>query len=202
MGCGTSAAGATESQSIPDVPVVVDFRPIHSAIRWNKPVSEIEKLLINEEAVNCEDSNNGNRPIHIAAQNGHFETLKLLLRKKAEVNARNIKGNTPLHMSIGYDYYECSILLMESGGEMDVKNEAGFSASLGIEGDKTLGLAALVCAKTYADVFNAFNLCDDKIEEVNKSGFVAAGMKTKKTMGEVWSADLQERFKNITQKLT
>ncbi|KAJ1411421.1 ankyrin repeat-containing domain protein [Ochromonadaceae sp. CCMP2298] len=200
MGCASST-GADTGPTVPAGPVVVDFRPIHSAIRWNKPLADIEKLLINEEAINCEDVNNGNRPIHIAAQNGHYETLKLLIAKNANVNARNVKGNTPIHMSIGYDYYECSILLMESGGEVELKNEAGFDASLGIDGDKTLGIAALVCAKTYDDVFNAFNLCEDKIEAVKKSGFVAAGMKTKKAMGEVWSADLQERFKTITQKL-
>lgn len=190
-----------DSTSNPDVKKEVNFKPIHSAIRWNKPLDEIEKLLVSLEAVNSVDSNNGNRPVHIAAQNGHFETLQLLINKGADLNAQNAKGNTPIHMAVGYDYYECAMLLIEAKADPLMKNTAGFPAQNGIDGDKTLGLAALVSAKTGDDVVFALDLCEQRIEEVNKSNFVAAGLKTKKTLGDEWTAAIQDRFKGIILKL-
>mmetsp|Transcript_11192 Transcript_11192/g.28882 ORF Transcript_11192/g.28882 Transcript_11192/m.28882 type:complete len:280 (+) Transcript_11192:67-906(+) len=54
---------------------------IHSAIRWNKSTEEI--LAVLEEvgadmagAVAAADPKNGNRALHIAAQNGHMDLLK------------------------------------------------------------------------------------------------------------------------------
>ncbi|KAJ1417580.1 ankyrin repeat-containing domain protein, partial [Ochromonadaceae sp. CCMP2298] len=71
------------------------------------------------------DAGNGNQPIHIAAQNGHFEALQLLISKRADANAKNLKGNTPIHMSVGYDYFECAMLLIEAGGKPMATNVAG-----------------------------------------------------------------------------
>lgn len=217
MGCGGSKEIVQATEKPTAAPVVgettpvstsnievkkeVNFKPIHSAIRWNKPLDEIEKLLVSLEAVNCEDTANGNRPVHIAAQNGHFETLQLLIKKGADLNAQNAKGNTPIHMAVGYDYYECAMLLIEAKGDPLIKNTGGFAGKNGIDGDKTLGLAALVSAKTADDVSYALDLCEQHMEEVNKSNFVAAGLKTKKTLGDEWTAAIQDRFKSITLKL-
>ena len=44
------------------------------------------------------DVGNGNRSIHIAAQNGHLPILKLLVQKDCDVNAQNKSGQTPMHM--------------------------------------------------------------------------------------------------------
>jgi ankyrin repeat protein len=125
----------------------------------------------------------------------------MLINKGANVNAQNNKGNTPIHMAIGYDYYECAMLLIESKADQMIKNEGGFTAKTGIDGDKTLGLAALISAKTSDDVAYAFDLCEENIHEVNKANFVSAGMKAKKSLGSEWSSTLQERFKSLTQKL-
>jgi ankyrin repeat protein len=211
MGCSNSKEVVQSEKPLPApemVPVVVEsapreinFKPIHSAVRWNKPIEDIESLVFNADAANCVDSVNGNRPIHIAAQNGHFEVLQLLLNKGAELNAKNVKGNTAIHMAVGYDYYECAMLLIEAGADPLLPNEAGFPANTGIDGDKTLGLAALACAKNAEDVAYAFDLCEERIDEVNKSHFVAFGMKTKKSLGPEWKQELQDRLKAITLKL-
>mmetsp|Transcript_31101 Transcript_31101/g.68571 ORF Transcript_31101/g.68571 Transcript_31101/m.68571 type:complete len:207 (+) Transcript_31101:177-797(+) len=203
--------GCTSSQDDGDESVVeapkskpwkkpLDFKPIHSAIRWNKPVDEIRRLLVSLEAVNCVDAGNGNQPIHIAAQNGHFEALQLLISKRADANAKNLKGNTPIHMSVGYDYFECAMLLIEAGGKPMATNVAGFAAINGLEGDRTIGVAALKSAKTSTDVWHAFELCEEKIGEVRKVEFVKAGVQTKRALGEAWTAELQDRFKGITQR--
>lgn len=217
MGCGNSKENVSvaskpavvppQSTATPDptpsAKKEVNFKPIHSAIRWNnKPLDEIEKLLDSPEAVNSVDSANGNRPIHIAAQNGHFEIVQMLIAKGAELNVQNAKGNTPIHMAVGYDYYETAMLLIEAKADPLIKNTAGFAAKNGIDGDKSLGLAALVSAKNTDDVTYALDMCEEHLDELNKAGFVSAGLKTKKNLGNDWTPEVQERFKALTLKLT
>ena len=50
---------------------------------------------------------NGNSALHIAAQNGHEATTKLLIERGALVDSQNSKGNTSLHMALSYDYDKC-----------------------------------------------------------------------------------------------
>jgi ankyrin repeat protein len=191
----------TKPKPVDDSAEEVNFKAIHSAFRWNKPPEEIEHLLISADAVNIADPNNGNRPIHIAAQNGHNELVKLLIRKKADLNVKNAKGNTGLHMSIGYDYYDTSMLLINAGADQEMLNESGFPAKFGLEGNKALGIAGLVCAKHAGDVLESFQLCREVITKLDRVNFVQAGLKAKKTIGSAWSADLQDQFKEITNKL-
>ena len=58
-----------------------------------------------------------------------------------------------------------------------------------------------MCATTAADVNNAFKLCEANTEIVDKVSFASAGLKAKKLLGPMWSADMQTKFKEITQKL-
>lgn len=179
----------------------INFKPIHSAFRWNKPVAEVEALLTSPAAVNCVDSSNGNRPIHIAAQNGHEDLIKLLIKKNAELDAVNAKGNTGLHMSIGYDYYDVSKLLIDAGANIEVLNESNVPAKLGLEGDKCLGIALLCKASTPEEVSEAFDLCESVLENLHKINFAQSGLKAKKALGEAWTPALQDRFKSITGRL-
>jgi len=209
MGCSSStdgsAAVASQSPYSSDEhdsqQEVVNFKPIHSAVRWNKSIEEIEKLLVSTAAANAADDTNGNRPIHIAAQNGHNDIVQLLIRKKANLNAKNLKGNTAIHMAIGYDYYSAAVILIDAGADQSIVNDSGFPGSRGIEGDKSLGLAALVCAKTEEELSAAFDLCEKNIHELTKPSFVAAGLKTKKAIGANWTPTEAERFKQLCGKL-
>jgi ankyrin repeat protein len=204
MGCGSSHAD--DEETVVKAPKSkswkrdLDYKPIHSAIRWNKPVDEIKRLLVSVEAVNCIDASNGNRPIHIAAQNGHFEALQLLISKRADANAHNLRGNTALHMAVGYEYFDCAMLLIESGGLAAALNTAGFPAINGVDGSGSMGVAALKCAKTSTDVWHAFELCEEKIGEVRRDQFFRAGVQTKRTLGEAWTVELQDRFRGIAQR--
>jgi len=180
----------------------VNFKPIHSAIRWNKPINEIEVLLTSPAAVNCADSNNGNCPVHIAAQNGHNDIIKLLIEKNADLNVKNAKGNTGIHMAVGYDYYDAASMLIKAGADENLTNDLGFPSHLGLEGDKAMGIAALICAQSASDVDNAFVMCEAKIECLNKINFVSAGLKAKKNLGGFWTTEHQEIFKKITSRLT
>jgi chemotaxis protein histidine kinase CheA len=113
-----------------------ETRAIHSAIRWNKPLGELAALITSADQANCEDAKNGNRPLHIAAQNGFTHVCKLLIAKHAEINAVNVKNNTALHMALGYDYDECAEFLVDAGADPTIVNEEGHAAKNGLEGDK------------------------------------------------------------------
>lgn len=182
-------------------PAEINYKPIHSAIRWNKPVSEVEALLVSPEAVNCVDKDNGNYPIHIAAQNGHEDLIALLIKKNVIVDAKNMKGNTGLHMAIGYDYYNVAKRLIDAGADLNAVNDSGFPAKYGLEGDKCLGIAALVNATNEDEISAALDMCEGEIENLNKINFAQAGLKTKKAVGAIWSPALQNRFKDITSRI-
>lgn len=189
-------------ETLVSMPTEIKFKPIHSAIRWNKPLAEIEQLLTSTAAANCVDTSNGNCPIHIAAQNGHTDIIKLLISKNADLNAKNSKGNTGIHMAVGYDYFLVAKLLMAAGADENIVNDLGIPAHLGLEGDKAMGIAALVSAESAEDVNTAFELCEEKLEKINKINFVSAGLKAKKNVGSQWTPDHQTRFKLITSKLS
>lgn len=208
MGCSSSTGGsvAVEPNSsnlgkADSEQEAVNFKPIHSAVRWNKSIDEIENLLVSTAAVNAVDESNGNYPIHIAAQNGHNDIVQLLIRKNANINAKNLKGNTAIHMAIGYDYYSTAMILISEGADQSIANDDGFPGSRGIEGDKSLGLAALACAKTEEELSAAFDLCEKSIQELTKPSFVAAGLKTKRAIGANWTPTEAERFKQICGRL-
>ena len=95
------------------------FKTVHSAIRWQKP--NVAEILDHPDTVDCLDektgnlptnfssrtthtlhsntcsvllvlSSSGNVPIHIAAQNGYMEIVRILLDKSCAINAVNKKG--------------------------------------------------------------------------------------------------------------
>jgi hypothetical protein len=67
-----------------------------------------------------------------------------------------------MHMAMAYDYHEVVYALIDHGADVTVTNDAGFPASRGLEGDKSLALLALVAAKDEAAVIAAMNLCGEK----------------------------------------
>jgi hypothetical protein len=204
MGCGASKESGVAAQVVkPESPREegpIDFKPLHSAVRWDKR-DVLQGLLKGPASANVQDTNNGNYPIHIAAQNGHLETLKMLLEKKAVVNSKNGKGNTAIHMAVGYDYYECAQALIKAGGDVTIENDAGHQAQRGIDGDKSLGLCALISAKTGKDAADALKMCEERISEVDKASFASAGLRLKKELGKEWTDKMQEQFKEIMKRI-
>jgi ankyrin repeat protein len=204
MGCNNSKSATDDikAEALPIEPTVLDYKSIHSAVRWNKSQKEVEVLLTSNEAINIPDPVNGNCPIHIAAQNGHNDLVLLLINKKADLNTKNSKGNTAMHMAVGYDYYIAAKFLADAGADPEALNDLGFPARKGLEGDKCFGIAALISAVSADDVTNAFELCEQSISDVEKANFAAAGLKTKKRIGsELWTPAVQEKFKTILNQL-
>lgn len=186
----------------PRVPGDSDFyKAIHSAIRWNK-IEQVEELLnAHAEAATALDERNGNQPVHIAAQNGHIDIVRMLHKKNANVNAVNKKGNTPLHMAIGYDFIECAEFLISVGADGTIKNESGHLARNGIDGDKSILTTTLYLSKTTPELLQALRKCGDNKSNLEKGSFAATGLKTKKAAGTQWTPEVQQAFAAIVSSL-
>ena len=84
----------------------------HSVVRWGKPLDDIKAALeavktAGGNGVEDPDPQNGNRVIHLSAQNGHLHITKWLVSdSKCDINSQNNKGQTALHMSSAYDMYQ------------------------------------------------------------------------------------------------
>lgn len=201
MGCGQSSPAVqsvvvNEPSVAAEVDGPIDFRPCHSAVRWNK-LGDLQNILKNSKALNAQDTGNGNYPIHIAAQNGHIDIVNLLIKHKCEINAKNGKGNTALHMAIGYDYYDCATAIIRAGGDLAMVNDAQVPASRGLEGDKTLSLIEFMAAKTAKEAVEALKNCEADAAILNKVAFVSTGLKLKKSLENGWSDAMQTQFKRI-----
>ena len=55
-------------------------------------------------------------PLHFAASNGHLETVKLLVKYKADVNVKSAYGYTPLDKAYASGHKEIMRFLFEKGG--------------------------------------------------------------------------------------
>jgi ankyrin repeat protein len=172
--------------------------PLHSAVRWNKPAAEIEDL-IREHGADCTD-NNGNHPIHIAAQNGHASLVSLILRHRADVNAQNNNGQTPLHMAVSYDLDDVEAVLRQAGAKGSILNAAGFPADAGVDGDvdQRRALTAFQQAETTQQMVQALT----RIITVGKgdTGSIAkAGLEKKRTLKAQWTPEVQKYFTAAVQ---
>jgi len=184
---------------------------VHSAIRWNKPVEEIESAVSDSgvplaTALGAKDPKNGNQCIHIAVQNGHASLVRYLVENKADVNGANNKGQTPLHMSVEYDFYFLSKYLMESGANPKATNAAGHQAIQGLEGTKT-GKEAwdqpVTILRAAGDDPSELNQAFEALEaadpgSIDKGSLAQAGMQKKKACKQHWDKD---RFVKLMQAL-
>ena len=61
---------------------------------------------------------NGWTPLHVAAQSGEFEAIRLLLRRGADKDARDdVYGWTPLHVAARYGHLGVVRLMLSHGAD-------------------------------------------------------------------------------------
>lgn len=88
----------------------------HDAVAW---------LLSKGAAVDGSDRSSCTPLIH-AAQLGHLETCRVLLKWGADVRAKDdIEANTALHVAARYGHVEVCRLLLNSGGSANTMNDDG-----------------------------------------------------------------------------
>ena len=79
--------------------------------------------------VNCVNAN-GDSGLIIAARNGFFDMVKLLVRNKANINQANNKGETALFAAAQAGHVKIFIYLVQSGGNLRLKDKKGRTAIL------------------------------------------------------------------------
>jgi pectate lyase len=90
-------------------------------------LARVRAFLENGIDINVKD-NQGNTPLHLAAQGGHREVVEFLLSKDSDVNTRRTgypAGDTPLHTAVRAGNIDIVELLLRNGADTDVKNESG-----------------------------------------------------------------------------
>eukprot|EP00618_Florenciella_parvula_P025398 CAMPEP_0119488678 /NCGR_PEP_ID=MMETSP1344-20130328/14376_1 /TAXON_ID=236787 /ORGANISM="Florenciella parvula, Strain CCMP2471" /LENGTH=195 /DNA_ID=CAMNT_0007523653 /DNA_START=22 /DNA_END=609 /DNA_ORIENTATION=+ len=180
---------------------------MHSMCRWDKPAAEIQAHVDeNAGAQSFCDPGTGNYPIHIAAQNGHYDLTKQLVGMGIDVNAANGTGTTPLHMSRQYGYWWLAKFLIDSGADCDAVNGEGHAANKGIEGDQDADdmVPALSDAHDAAELDIALDGLATAVEAsksggtaVDKSALVMAGMAKKKSSKAFWTAEHTSKFQAL-----
>lgn len=88
---------------------------------------EASKLLLRKSDVGKRGIT-GITPLHCAAQQGHFEIVKLLINEAADVNAFEIAKVTPLHCAAHRGFSDIVAILLDSKADPNSRNKWGQSA--------------------------------------------------------------------------
>ncbi|XP_020297140.1 uncharacterized protein LOC109861755 isoform X2 [Pseudomyrmex gracilis] len=94
------------------------------AIR-KKHTQVIKLLLTNGSKVNGNTDKFDNTPLHFAVLNGDIEIVKMLLDRRANVNATTWQGTTPLHYAIENKKIEIAELLLNHGANVNASTKNG-----------------------------------------------------------------------------
>ena len=70
----------------------------------------------------------GRTPLHVAAENGHYDMSRLLLDCCADANAREKNHRTPLHLAADRGMLAVARLLLEHGADVDVRDKMDWTA--------------------------------------------------------------------------
>jgi CubicO group peptidase (beta-lactamase class C family) len=81
------------------------------------------------DALDTRSSHNGRRALNWAAINDHADTIRLLLRHGASINAVNLSGFTALHHAAESGSMDAARALLEAGADSSLRSSAGETAS-------------------------------------------------------------------------
>jgi Ankyrin repeats (3 copies)/Ankyrin repeats (many copies) len=109
------------------VPAVVEWiccGGIHYAAR-DGDFAKVKALVQDYPDLVFTKSENGQTPLHFAAENGHRDVAELLLANKAEVNARDTFRKTPLHYAAENGHKDVAELLLANKADVNAKESLG-----------------------------------------------------------------------------
>lgn len=89
----------------------------------------VDFFLGGQLGVECEDEN-GNRPLHYATHGNQPGVIKLLLSKRADINATNQKSHTALHFAVKEGFVDCVRVLTKEYQTLDanIQDDMGNTA--------------------------------------------------------------------------
>lgn len=90
---------------------------------YSDPIEIVKLLHENEASITAKDFS-GLTALHIAAMNGHRDSLEYLILHKAEVNAQDTNFDTPLHLAFRKDKKYCIDILLQYA-DKEMKNYQG-----------------------------------------------------------------------------
>ncbi len=90
-----------------------DWTPLHAASDAGH-VEAAEALLWDDRVAKRVDQadTHGRTALHLAARNGHLDTVKWLIKREARANARDAEGNTPLDLASDADHSDVAGFLI------------------------------------------------------------------------------------------
>lgn len=113
--------GADPNMTINDPDKDEDVPAIIYAARHNKSSGIIDKLL--EKGANVEQPYYTSTPLIEAAEYGNFQAVRILLDKKANINAKTSMGTPPIAYAIlNEDINMIKLMLAKRKGEINVKD--------------------------------------------------------------------------------
>ena len=128
--------------------------PLHLAI-ISDPTSDgrvIRRLLLMGADVNA-PNDYGDTPLHRAAYHGLTETVRLLLKNKADVSRRAQRGETPLlYAARPEGHPETVLALLEGGADVNARDNIGMSPLHGAAMIGNIDVARILVDKGNADV--------------------------------------------------
>jgi hypothetical protein len=99
---------------------------IHDATKAGD-LGKVKMLLQSNPGLVSDRNNDGETPLHTAAESGRKEVAELLLANKADVNAKAKDGGTPLHLA-AYDGQDAvAAVLLANGASVNAVNNSGFT---------------------------------------------------------------------------
>ncbi|XP_072178231.1 uncharacterized protein [Diadema setosum] len=70
----------------------------------------------------------GQKPVHLACQNGRNQSTRLLLKAGTHPNVKNNSGETPLHIACLFGHITCARILLSAGCDANAKKQDGNTA--------------------------------------------------------------------------
>jgi Ankyrin repeats (3 copies) len=153
------AAGSDGDRALDSLTNEEKCSQIHNMIvRNNTGLPEMEKFITALKGVEVADAE-GIRPLHLAAKNGLFNILDMLIGLKADVHGKDNLGNTPLHYAIGYNRFDCAARLKNAKADDRIPNNDGIPARRGHDGKSSFGMAAMLSASTTKQALIGMHVC-------------------------------------------
>ncbi len=100
---------------------------------------------------------NGSTPLHYAAAGGYLALVKVLIAKKADVEAKTESGFTPLETAASFDRLEVVKLLLEHQADPNAKNAEGNSPlHLAVRNGNKAMIELLLASKSDVNATNQY----------------------------------------------